>query len=94
MGVSSAQGGRIHRPPASAERRAEVGQIADHVDLDSNVLNTFMIEIQPESSDAAAFSSFGGLIRCRFSGKFSPKTVRAVALVLDGGGTTLSVPAQ
>lgn len=65
----------------------------DHVDLDSNVLNTFSIEIQPESSDTAAFSNFGGLIRCRFSGKFSPKTVRAVGLVLDGG-TVLSVPAQ
>jgi hypothetical protein len=66
----------------------------DHIDLDANVLNTFTIEIQPESSDTAAFSGFGGLIRCRFSGKFSPKTVRAVALVLDGVATVLSVPAE
>ena len=66
----------------------------DHVDLDSNVLSTFTLEIQPESSDTATFGGFGGLVRCRFSGKFSPKTVRAAALVLNGAETTLSVPAQ
>lgn len=66
----------------------------DHVDIDGNVVNTFTLEILPEASDSAPFGGFGGLLRCRFTGKFSGKSVRAVALVLNGGETVLSVPAQ
>lgn len=66
----------------------------DHVDTDGIVVFTSTIEILPQASDFTSVLGFEGLLRCRFSGKLSGKSVRAVALVLDGSETTLSVPAQ
>jgi hypothetical protein len=64
----------------------------DHVDINAVVLGTGSLEIFPQNSDARTMV-VAGTVRCRFTGQFSRKSVRAAALLIDGG-TVLSVPAQ
>ena len=64
----------------------------EHVNIDGMVLMTGTLEIVPQGSDSTSMDG-AGLVRCRFTGKFSRKSVRAVAFLLDGG-TVLSVPAE